>query len=106
LGAAELALLPAHAVVVNTARGGLIDELALAQALKEGRLGAAGLDVLEVEPPSYDHPLFGLDNAIITPHAAGLTEECAERMGMVSVQNVLDYFAETLNPDLVVNGPF
>ena len=57
-------------------------------------------------PPSYDHPLFGLDNAIITPHAAGLTEECAERMGMVSVQNVLDYFAETLNPDLVVNGPF
>ena len=106
LGAAELALLPAHAVVVNTARGGLIDEPALAQALKEGRLGAAGLDVLEVEPPFYDHPLFGLDNAIITPHAAGLTEECAERMGMVSVQNVLDYFAETLNPDLVVNGPF
>ena len=106
LGATELALLPAHAVVVNTARGGLINELALAEALKEGRLGAAGLDVLEVEPPFYDHPLFGLNNVIITPHAAGLTEECAERMGTVSVQNILDYFAERLNSELVVNSLF
>ena len=106
MGATELALLPAHAIVVNTARGGLINELALAEALKEGRLGAAGLDVLEVEPPFYDHPLFGLNNVIITPHAAGLTEECAERMGTVSVQNILDYFAERLNSELVVNSLF
>lgn len=103
LGVAELALMKPTAVVVNTARGGLVDELALAEALRAGRLGGAGIEVFDVEPPGRDHPLFGLDQAVLTPHNAALTVECAERMAVASVQNVLDFFAGKLDPALVVN---
>lgn len=103
LGAAELALMKPTAVVVNTARGGLVDEVALAEALRAGRLGGAGIEVFEAEPPGKDHPLFGLDQAVLTPHNAALTVECAERMALASVQNVLDFFAGRLDPALVVN---
>jgi D-3-phosphoglycerate dehydrogenase len=103
LGAAELALMKPTAVVVNTARGGLIDELALAAAVRAGRLGGAGIEVFDAEPPAKGHPLFGLDQAVLTPHNAALTVECAERMAIASVQNVLDYFDGKLDPALVVN---
>ena len=104
LGAAELDLLPPHAVIINTARGGIIDEAALIRRLKHNKIGAVGLDVLNDEPPTEDNPLFQFDNVIITPHSAGLTEECAERMALVCVQNVLNYFNGKLDPSLVVNG--
>jgi D-3-phosphoglycerate dehydrogenase / 2-oxoglutarate reductase len=103
LGAAELGLMKPTAVVVNTARGGLVDEVELANALRAGRLGGAGIEVFDAEPPGTDHPLFGLDQAVLTPHNAALTVECAERMAIASVQNVLDFFAGTLDPALVVN---
>ena len=103
LGAAELALMQPTAVVVNTARGGLVDEVALAEALRAGRLGGAGIEVFNAEPPARDHPLFGLDQAVLTPHNAALTVECAERMALASVQNVLDFFAGSLDPALIVN---
>lgn len=103
LGAAELATMKPTAVVVNTARGGLIDEPALASALHEGRLGGAGIEVFDAEPPGTDHPLFGLPQVVLTPHNAALTVECAERMALASVQNVLDFFAGTLDPALIVN---
>jgi D-3-phosphoglycerate dehydrogenase len=104
IGAAELATMKPTAVIVNTARGGLVDEAALAEALLSGRLGGAGIEVFNNEPPGSDHPLFGLDNAILTPHNAALTVECAERMAIASVQNVLDFFAGKLDPALVVNA--
>lgn len=104
LGAAELALMKPTAVLVNTARGGLIEEAALATALRAGRLGGAGIEVFDAEPPGRDHPLFGLDQVVLTPHNAALTVECAERMAIASVQNVLDYFAGKLDPALVVNA--
>lgn len=104
LGAQELALMKPTAVVVNTARGGLVDEDALAEALRAGRLGGAGVEVFNTEPPRKDHPLFGLDNAILTPHNAALTVECAERMAIASVRNVLDFLAGRLDPALVVNA--
>jgi D-3-phosphoglycerate dehydrogenase len=104
LGAAELAMMKPTAVVVNTARGGLVDEVALAEALRADRLGGAGIEVFDAEPPGKDHPLFGLDQAVLTPHNAALTVECAERMALASVQNVLDFFAGTLDPALVVNA--
>ncbi len=103
LGADELALMKPAAIVINTARGGLIDEAALAVALREGRLGAAGIDTFDAEPPPGDHPLKGLPQAILTPHVAALTRECAERMAIASVRNVLDHFAGRLDPALIVN---
>lgn len=103
LGAAELARMKPTAVIVNTARGGLVDEVALAAALRENRLGGAGIEVFDAEPPGTDHPLFGLDQAVLTPHNAALTVECAERMALASVQNVLDFFAGKLDPALIVN---
>jgi D-3-phosphoglycerate dehydrogenase len=104
LGVAELGSMKPTAVVVNTARGGLLDEVALADALREGRLGGAGIEVFDAEPPATDHPLFGIEGAIVTPHNAALTVECAERMAIASVRNVLDFFAGKLDPNLIVNA--
>ena len=104
LGAEELGLLPSHAVVVNTARGGLIDEAALQESLSEGRLHAAGLDVFEAEPPGNDHPLVAMEQVVVTPHAASLTAECAERMSVAAATNIIDFFQGTLDPALVVNA--
>ena len=103
LGAAELALMKRGTVVINTSRGGIVDEVALAAALTSGHIAAAGLDVFETEPPAADHPLLAFDQVILTPHIAGLTREAAERMAIASVQNVLDHFAGRLDPDLIVN---
>ena len=104
IGAAELALMKPSAILVNAARGGLIDESSLDHALRNGKLFAAGLDVLRSEPPAPDHPLLSNDRAIISPHSAGLTDECAARMAIASVRNILDFFAGTLDPALVVNA--
>jgi D-3-phosphoglycerate dehydrogenase len=104
LGAEELAAMKRTAIIVNTARGGLIDEAALAQALNDGRLAAAGLDVFRDEPPKPDDPLLLSSHAIVTPHAAGLTEACAERMSVAAARNILDFFAGRLDPSLVVNA--
>jgi D-3-phosphoglycerate dehydrogenase / 2-oxoglutarate reductase len=106
LDAEELARLKPGVVVVNTARGGIVDEMALAEALADGRVTAAGLDVFDAEPPAADHPLLGFDQAILTPHIAGLTWQAAERMSVASVQNVLDFFAGRIDPDLIVNKGF
>lgn len=106
LGAPEFARMKPTAILINTARGGTVDESALIAALRENRLAAAGLDVFDAEPPAPDNPLLGMDQVVLTPHIAGLTAECAERMAIASVRNVLDFFAGTLDPALVVNGDF
>jgi D-3-phosphoglycerate dehydrogenase len=103
LGRREIAALKPGAILVNTARGGAVDEAALAEALREGRIAAAGLDVFEAEPPKTDHPLFGFDQVVLSPHIAGLTQEAGRRMALSCVQNVLDFFAGRANPALIVN---
>jgi len=75
IGAEELALMQPSAILVNTARGPIVDETALYNALKDGVISAAGLDVFEQEPPQKDNPLFGLENVILTAHLAGPTFE-------------------------------
>jgi D-3-phosphoglycerate dehydrogenase len=102
LGAAEIARMRPGAILINTARGGVVDEAALAAALREGRLGGAGLDVLAAEPPPPDHPLLGLPGVVVTPHVAGLTAEAGARMAAQAVRNVLDFFAGRLDPALLV----
>ena len=106
LGAEDFAQMKPGVVVVNTARGGVVDEAALAEALREGRVGAAGLDVFEDEPPAQDHPLLGFDQVILSPHIAGVTAQASERMAVASVQNALDFFAGKLDPALLVNPTF
>ena len=106
IDAAELALMKHNAIIINTARGGIMNEDALAIALNDGRLGGVGLDVFETEPPLRNHPLFGSHKAILTPHAAGLTKECAIRMSCMAAQNILDFFSGRLNPALVVNRKY
>lgn len=73
IDAESMSIMKPTAVLVNTSRGGLVDEQALEAALREGRILAAGLDVLSEEPPPADHPLFALPNLLLTPHAAGPT---------------------------------
>lgn len=104
IGTRELSLLKPTAILINAARGGLVDEEALDAALRAGRLYGAGLDVLKDEPPHPDHPLLRNERVTISPHSAGLTDECAARMAISAVQNILDCFAGRLDPALVVNA--
>jgi phosphoglycerate dehydrogenase-like enzyme len=83
----RLALLPPGAIVVNTARGAIIDEAALVDALKSGRLGGAGLDVFEREPVPAGNPLLALDTVVAMPHVAWLTRETWDRYFAVAVEN-------------------
>ncbi|SMX41110.1 hydroxyacid dehydrogenase [Maliponia aquimaris] len=103
IGAAEFAAMKHGAILVNTARGGIVDEAALIAAIAAGKVGAAGLDVFEDEPPAPDNPLLGFDQVILSPHIAGVTEGASERMAIGSAQNILDFFAGTLDPALIVN---
>ncbi|MEM9682757.1 MAG: hydroxyacid dehydrogenase [Pseudomonadota bacterium] len=91
------------AIFINCARGGVVDEPALIEALKSGTIRAAGLDVLAKEPPDPDNPLLKLDNVVMTPHMGGASKEALERGGIVCAQNVLDAIDGCLNPDFVIN---
>jgi D-3-phosphoglycerate dehydrogenase len=89
LNAATLATMRPGAIVVNTARGGLIDEAALEAALRSGALLAAGLDSFQAEPFAPDHPFTGVPNAILSPHVGGVTSDAYVGMGTAAAQNVL-----------------
>ncbi|PPG04497.1 hydroxyacid dehydrogenase [Pseudoclavibacter sp. RFBI5] len=91
IGAAQLALLPADAIVLNTARGEIVDEPALVDALRSGRLFAAGLDTTWSEPIEQDNPLLACPNVVITPHVGGSTPAALEAMALAAAHNVLDY---------------
>jgi D-3-phosphoglycerate dehydrogenase / 2-oxoglutarate reductase len=105
IGARQLDLLPQGAIVINTARGPLIDTAALGAALKQGRLWGAALDVFDHEPLPEHHPLKDLDNVILAPHAAGLTDTAAYNLFSRSLSNA-DAFAagdpvNIVNPEVL-----
>ena len=87
--AARLRLMKPAAYLINTARGGIVDEKALYDALVSGRLAGAGLDVFEQEPPPKGHSLFALANVITAPHVAGVTVEAVDRMSEQTARNLL-----------------
>lgn len=89
LNRTALAKLKPSAVVINVARGPLIDQEALVEALAAGRLGGAGLDVYEQEPLAPDHPLTRLENVFLTPHTAGLTRATSKRRARAAAENVV-----------------
>ena len=86
-----LELMKPTSILINTARGALINEKDLAQALQQGRIAGAGLDVLSTEPPPKDHPLIGLENCIITPHNAWISFEARQRIMNVTIANVQSF---------------
>ena len=88
VGKAELDLMKSSAIIVNTSRGGIINEPALAEALNTGSIAAAGLDVLDHEPPQRDDPLLKADNLILTPHNAGPTMESLAKRAANAFQNI------------------
>jgi D-3-phosphoglycerate dehydrogenase len=88
IGAAALAAMKPGALLINTARGGLIDEAALLDALTSGHLGGAGLDTLAQEPPPPGHPLLTAPRVIVTPHIAASTSASLTRMGVVAARNI------------------
>lgn len=91
LGAAQLALMKPGAILVNTARGPIIDEPALIEALQNRRIAGAGLDVFDIEPLPAGHPLTKLDNVVMTPHCAGVTPEVLESGLSLAIENVECY---------------
>ena len=102
---AQFKAMKSSAIIVNCARGGIIDEAALYTALTTGEIRSAGLDVLLDEPSSTDHPLFTVppEKLILSPHIAGVTVESMERMATQTVDNVLRVFDGRPDPECVVN---
>jgi D-3-phosphoglycerate dehydrogenase len=103
IGERELQLMKPTAILLNTSRGPVIDETALVRALREKGIAAAGLDVLEHEPPALDNPLLKLDNVVLTPHLAGASANGVEIRWKLSVETVLA-LARGQTPRSLVNG--
>jgi D-3-phosphoglycerate dehydrogenase len=99
----RLAMLKPGAILVNTARGALIDEAALVDCLREKKVACAGLDVFETEPLPAGHPLLGLPNVLLTPHAAGMTPEVIQNGLAMAVENIENF--QKGSPAHVVVGP-
>jgi D-3-phosphoglycerate dehydrogenase len=100
VGEEALALMKPSAIIINTARGPIIDQSALFRALQDKKIAGAGLDVFEKEPVSEDNPLLGLDNIIMTPHSAALTQECVIRMAVEAVNCTLAVFYGRVPPNV------
>jgi D-3-phosphoglycerate dehydrogenase len=103
IGAARLARMKRSAILINTARGGIVDEAALHTALTEGAIAAAALDVYATEPAPAGNPLFALPNISLSPHIGGGTVEAGDRAAIACVRNILSVFDGTPIRENVVN---
>ena len=105
VGQAELQALKPGGFIINTARGGVVDETALRKALDSGAVAGAGLDVFDCEPlaPQPDHPLLQFDNVIVSPHCAGVSLEASVKTAEFAARNILDCFDGKLDANAIVN---
>lgn len=104
LDADAIGRMPAGSFVINTARGGLIDETALVAAIRSGHLAGAGLDTFTIEPPVADHPFFAEPNIVLTPHIGGVTREAGARVGVEAVRGIFQVLGgETVAPERIAN---
>lgn len=102
--AAALARMPKGAYIVNTARGGLIDEAALVAAIESGQIAGAGLDTFATEPPGADHPFFAYPQIVMTPHIAGVTRQASARVGIDAIRGVIDVLeGRPVPPERIAN---
>ncbi len=105
IGAAQFARMKPTAIIVNTARGGVIDQDALVEALRSGTIGGAALDVMEPEPLPLDHPLYGLPNVVLTPHIGSAGHATRERMASMAAANILAVLGGQAPPNPVNRPP-
>lgn len=103
MGKKEIALMKPSAFLINTARGAIVDREALIEALKEGKIAGAGLDVFQKEPVVPDDPILNLDNIVLTPHSAGQTPEVLDKGLGMAVENVANFLSGRLTN--LVNAP-
>jgi D-3-phosphoglycerate dehydrogenase len=101
IGKRELSMMRPHAYFITTARGGIHDEAALDEALRNGAIAGAGVDVWEREPPPPDHSLLQLDNVLASPHTAGVTHEARSNVGTIAARQILDVFDGRRPPHLL-----
>ena len=91
-----------NCILINAARGGIINEVDLDKALKENLIFGAGLDVFHTEPPDESNPLLKNDKVMLSPHTAAFTEECMIRMGKETIQNIIDFFEKRLDKSKII----
>ncbi|MCB1835599.1 MAG: hypothetical protein KDH19_19470, partial [Geminicoccaceae bacterium] len=104
LNAAAIARMPGGSHVINTARGGLIDEAALLEGIRSGHLAGAGLDTFASEPPAADHPFFGEPRIVLTPHIGGVTRQAGARVGVEAVRGIFQVLeGQPVPPERIVN---
>jgi D-3-phosphoglycerate dehydrogenase len=104
LNADALARMPAGSYVINTARGGLIDEAALVAAIQSGHIAGAGLDTFAVEPPAANHPFFNVPEIVMTPHIGGVTRQAGARVGIDAVRGIFQVLnGLPVAPERIIN---
>ena len=91
-----------NSIIINTSRGGIINEIDLNNALNEKVIFGAGLDVFEKEPVKKDNPLLKNNKVILSPHSATFTNECKSRMSIETTKNIIDFFNNKLDKSMIV----
>ena len=98
----KMKIMKKTAIIINTSRGGIVNEKDLNAALDEGKIYGAGLDVFEKEPPHKENPLLKNKKVLLSPHAATFTKECLSNMAIQTAQNIIDFFENNLNKSMIV----